>query len=117
MDYLFKLEGSIVPKARPRFGKGRSYLPKRYRLWKENAIVFLKEQLPDGFKAIEKCSINVVIYGSARGDIDNIFGAIADALVQSGVIKDDRLSVLSKIMIEHIPGKDKLAQITVSSMT
>ena len=116
MNYFFKLEGLIVPKARPRFGNGRSYLPKRYRLWKENAIVLLKEQLPDGFKAIEKCSIDVVLHGSMRGDLDNLVGAVLDAMVQSKIIKDDRLSILRKLTIEHHPSRIKLTEISVITL-
>ena len=41
------------------------------------------------------------IGGGQRGDLDNIAGAILDALVQSGVLLDDRLSVVHKLSISH----------------
>ena len=113
MNYHFRLDGAIVPKARPRFGKGRSYLPSRYRNWKQSAIESLKSQLPPNHQPIERCRIFIALNGSHRGDLDNLSGSILDALVQSEAIVDDRLRIVNELTVKHFPGKEKFASIEV----
>jgi Holliday junction resolvase RusA-like endonuclease len=108
----FKLEGKIVPKARPRVGNGRGYLPSNYREWKNDAIVQLFSQHQMS-RLIEKCQIEIEIGGKQRGDLDNIAGSVLDALVQAGVLVDDRLSVVSKLTIEHFPDRKFGASIKI----
>lgn len=100
----FKLDGKITPKARPRLGGGRAYLPSNYRLWKNDAIAQLFAQ-KKGLQPISKCQIEIEIGGKQRGDCDNIAGSILDALVQANILVDDRLSVVSKLTIEHFPDR------------
>lgn len=108
-----RLEGNITPKARPRVSRGSAYLPKRYREWKEQAISQLISQLPPTHKPLGKCAVAINLYGSLRGDLDNLAGAILDALVQSGAIKDDRLSVVRKLTVTHDKSKIKGAVVLV----
>lgn len=115
--YSFTLHGVISPKPRPRFNGRQAYLPKRYRNWKQSAIESLKSQLPPNHQPIERCGIAIQLHGSHRGDADNIFGSLADALVQSGVIVDDRLSVVSSIKLEHFSGKEKFASIAIRELS
>jgi Holliday junction resolvase RusA-like endonuclease len=96
----YQLTGQITPKARPRLGRGGAYLPSKYRNWKDNAIAELLTQSRPS-NPISKAEISIAIGGKQRGDLDNIAGAILDALVQSGILIDDRISVVSKLSIEH----------------
>ena len=98
----YQLTGKITPKARPRLGRGGVHLPANYRDWKENAILELLTQsrLPE---PLAKAKVSIAIGGGQRGDLDNIAGAILDALVQSGILLDDRISVVSKLTVEHFP--------------
>jgi Holliday junction resolvase RusA-like endonuclease len=96
----YQLTGKITPKARPRLGNGRAYLPAKYRDWKESAILELLTQSPP-LDPIARCEVAIVIGGKQTGDLDNIAGAVLDALVQAGVILDDRLSVVHKLSICH----------------
>jgi Holliday junction resolvase RusA-like endonuclease len=98
----YQLTGKITPKARPRLGKGRAFLPTNYREWKNQAIAQLLTQ-PRPPDPMIKAEVSIAIGGKQRGDLDNIAGAILDALVQSGILLDDRLSVVSKLSIEHFP--------------
>lgn len=99
LDY--RIDRKICPKARPRLGKGRAYLPANYRDWKTNAIAQLKSQ-PQPSEPIAKCEISIAIGGGGqRGDLDNIAGACLDALVQAGILVDDRISVVNKLSIEY----------------
>ena len=98
----YKLTGKITPKARPRLGRGGVHLPANYRDWKNNAILELLRQ-PRPPEPMSKAEVSISIGGGQRGDLDNIAGAILDALVQSGILLDDRLSVVSKLTVEHFP--------------
>jgi Holliday junction resolvase RusA-like endonuclease len=100
MQYNFRLTDSIVPKARPRIGSKGAYLPERYRDWKNQAIIELTMQMRP-INAIERCAINIEIGKVQRGDLDNIAGSILDALVQSGILLDDRISCVYRLSIEH----------------
>ena len=96
----YQLTGNITPKARPRLGRGGAYLPSKYRDWKEDAIIELLSQSRPS-QPLEKATISIAIGGKQRGDLDNIAGSILDALVQAGILLDDRISVVSKLSIEH----------------
>lgn len=69
----YTLEGSIVPKARPRLGNGRGYLPANYREWKEDAQAQLLSQ-PRPETPLEGVAITITLSGkhSRRGDSDNL---------------------------------------------
>ena len=89
---IYQLTGKITPKARPRLGQGRAYLPQNYRDWKDDAIVqLITQSLPA--QPMTRAEVAILIGGKQTGDLDNIAGAILDALVQAGVLLDDRISV------------------------
>lgn len=50
---------------------------------------------------ITRAEVAIFIGGKQIGDLDNIAGAILDALVQSGVLLDDRISVVHKLSISY----------------
>lgn len=112
----YQLTGKITPKARPRLGKGRAYLPQKYRDWKDEAISQLLTQSrpPD---PLVKAEVSIYIGGGQRGDLDNIAGAILDALVQAGILLDDRISVVSKLSIAHHRERSPGASIEISPPT
>lgn len=99
---IYKLTGNITPKARPRLGRGGVHLPANYRDWKENAIIELLSQSRPP-EPLTKAEVLIAIGGKQRGDLDNIAGAVLDALVQAGILLDDRISVVSKLTVEHFP--------------
>ena len=98
------LEGRVTPKARPRFTGKTTYLPEGYRQWKDGAIAQITDQLPAHWQPLERVTATIHLHGSHRGDLDNLAGAILDALVQAGVVVDDRLSCLPSLSIDHVPG-------------
>lgn len=98
----YQLTGNITPKARPRLGRNGVHLPAKYRDWKADAIAELLTQ-SQPLEPIDKAEVSIGIGGKQRGDLDNIAGAILDALVQAGILLDDRISVVSKLSIEHFP--------------
>jgi len=94
---VFRLQGSVVPKARPRVTKtGQAYIPPNYRAWKEEAIACLrgiKFLYPQHTFPLEQANAMFTLDGKhSRGsDGDNISGALNDALVQAGIMKEDNL--------------------------
>ena len=98
----YQLTGKITPKARPRLGRGGVHLPSNYRDWKADAIAQLLTQSRP-LEPMARAEVSIGIGGKQRGDLDNIAGAILDALVQSHILLDDRISVVSKLTVEHFP--------------
>ena len=107
----FTLCGVVVPKARPRLSIDRVHLPLKYRHWKNNAIAELTKQR-------EGMEVNFPLYGVAiaillrgkhhRGsDIDNIAGALLDALVQAHILKNDNMTAVSELSIRLHHGEDE----------
>jgi Holliday junction resolvase RusA-like endonuclease len=92
---IFRLQGSVVPKARPRVtNSGHAYMPQNYRDWKDQAIVAfrgIKYRRPEFTFPLVQSNIFLVFDGKHdRGkDGDNSGGSCNDALVQAGVLEDD----------------------------
>ena len=103
----FWLPGNVVPKARPRFHGGKISLPRNYRGWKNTAYLEIISQLEENEineLLITKAEVEMQFIGSHRGDLDNLAGALLDILCETKIIKDDRVSCISRLVIEHEPG-------------
>jgi Holliday junction resolvase RusA-like endonuclease len=94
------LEGEITPKTRPRVTANGTYMPPKYRQWKEGAILTFRSQYNLEPLIMVK-SVSIELHGkhSRRGDADNISGSVLDALVQAGVIGNDNLMVVPRLSI------------------
>lgn len=108
----FCLPGGVVPKARPRVTSNGTYLPQRYRTWRNQAEVELYRQMCELHPApqfpLQKAAISLRFFGNHRtnSDIDNLAGACLDALTLNGagILQDDRLSCLPQLSVEFVPG-------------
>ena len=103
----FWLPGKVVPKARPRFNGGNISLPRNYRGWKNTAYLQIMSQLEEnGINEllIRKATVQMRFVGSHRGDLDNLAGAVLDILCETKIVVDDRVSCISRLLIEHEPG-------------
>lgn len=100
----FWLPGRLVPKARPRFNGTQAFLPSGYRGWKSAAYLEVWRQLSNHPKIqpIRRASVEIQLVGKHRGDLDNAAGAVLDVLVEAGVLIDDRLSCVSRLVVEHL---------------
>jgi len=96
--YEFTIHGKCIPKARPRFS-GHAYTPIKYKEWKDNAIKQLSQQYRG--QPLNDCAIRIIFYGNHRGDLDNLAGAVLDALTQAKIIKDDSLKHVKHLEIIH----------------
>ncbi|MGK7922167.1 MAG: RusA family crossover junction endodeoxyribonuclease, partial [Trichodesmium sp.] len=109
------IPGKVVPKARPRVTANGTYLPPRYRTWRNQAEVEIYRQVSElnleVDLPIQKAAISMSFCGKHRtnSDLDNLAGACLDALTLNGagVLQDDRLSCIPKLTIEYIPDTKK----------
>lgn len=93
------IDGPIVPKARARVTRNGTFHPGNYQEWKRNAIFELSRQWAG--EPLSGVTVSVTLKGkhSRRGDADNVSGAILDALVQSGILKDDNLTHVRELHV------------------
>lgn len=94
------LEGTPVPKGRPRFGNGRAYTPKRTKDYENALKSLIKEQniegpievtlnaiFPRPQRLMPKKYPDGLIKHTKRPDLDNIIKAVLDALNKT--LQDD----------------------------
>lgn len=104
-----------MAKARPRFGQGYVHMPKPYVDWKYAFAARAKWQY-NGEPLEGRLSVDVVFAtqtGSMRPDLDNAFGAVADALQEAGVIGNDRQIVGLSCHVEKAKKSDVGIVVTV----
>lgn len=112
-QFNFTIPGKVVPKARPRINGRQAYLPSGYRTWRNTALIeLLAQEKP--VNPMNSVCVGIKFYGFHRGDLDNLAGAVLDALVEAEIIEDDRLSVVNELAIRHIPNKETFCQIAIS---
>lgn len=111
---IFFIPGNVVPKARPRVTGNGTYLPQRYKAWRNMAEVEIYTQLSGRDLTtlpIKKATILMRFVGKHRtnSDLDNLAGACLDALTMNGagVLLDDRISCVSKLSVEYLPDAKK----------
>lgn len=95
----FELRVPLMSKARPRSSPrgGRPYMPKSYMDWKTNVRAILGEWWTIEPLDDVRC-LSLVFRGPARGDLDNMAGAVLDA--GNGLIwSDDRVGVLHTLAL------------------
>ncbi|WP_413164109.1 RusA family crossover junction endodeoxyribonuclease [Capilliphycus salinus ALCB114379] len=115
-DFLrFCIPGSVVPKARPRVTANGTYMPNRYREWRNRAEIELYRQMSQ-FRSthkfpLQKAAVSLRFFGNHRtnSDLDNMAGACLDALTLNGagVLIDDRLSCLPRLTVEYVSGTEE----------
>ena len=112
---LYRLEGAIAPKARPRFSR-HAYLPNTYRNWRNDAeLQLIAQGIPS--QPLATTSIEILLAGkhSRRSDADNIAGSILDALVAVGIIQNDNLTNVVELAVKlHHSSKNPTALITIA---
>ena len=102
----FWIPGVCVPKARPKVTSRGTYFPERYQTWRQTAEWEILATLSPSDRAalpIHRAEVSIHLVGRHRGDADNLAGSCLDALVSTGVLLDDRLSCVSRLVISHEP--------------
>jgi Holliday junction resolvase RusA-like endonuclease len=94
-EFLFRVP--LMSKARPRSapGGGRPYMPQAYMKWKSNLRGLMGEWWT--IPPLENVSALILTFsGPARGDLDNLAGAVLDS-GNDLIWTDDRVNVVHAI--------------------
>lgn len=103
----------LMSKARPRSFSGQKvpYMPAAYKKWKADVRAQLAEWWVDPpLETVNVLSLRFA--GPARADLDNLMGAILDCGNQL-VWRDDRVSVISRLVGEHKKAKAEESTIEI----
>ena len=103
----------LMSKARPRSMAGRSvpYMPPAYKKWKKEVRAQMAEWWVD--EPLELVYlVRMTFKGPQRQDLDNLLGAVLDA-GNNLIWKDDRVSVISRLVGEHQKAKTTEQQIVL----
>ena len=103
----------LMSKARPRSFSGQKvpYMPSEYKRWKAAVRAQLAEWWVDPpLETVNVLSLRFA--GPARADLDNLMGAVLDCGNQL-VWRDDRVSVISKLIGQHKKAKQKDSTIEI----
>lgn len=121
-EIIIFLEGSVVPKPRPRVTSRGTYLPHRYLDWRKFAEAEIYKQLMEKYPLsslpIQRASVQVLLAGKHRmsSDADNLIGACLDAMVSIGLLKNDNLSCVPEISLRLVEGEENGAYIILSPL-
>ena len=80
-------------KARPRFGKGRAFMPPKYMKWKREFITRLRLATGPQDPLVGTFALSIIVTrksGKMKSDLDNVAGSILDALQDGSFIVNDR---------------------------
>ena len=120
-EFSFRLPLPLKSKARPRFGKGRSFMPKDYMDWKNQARDHLKQYWVDfELPTLEHFELQVEAHGPGRCDADNLIGSLLDSGLPdkktgwAGAWKDDRVTVIPYISFRWVRDKEQYWDITIT---
>lgn len=98
---MFRLDGAIVAKARPRMNTktGMVYMPQNYSEWKDEAarlLTAIKRKYPQYTFPLVQANIMYIFDGkhNRKQDGDNTGGSCADALVDAGILTGDHFMVI-----------------------
>lgn len=95
----------LKTKQRPRFAARNAYMDKPYKSW----IKEMRALMAEHWTAPPLETVNVLwvqFHGPARGDLDNLLGAVMDA--GNGLIwRDDRVSIIARVEAEWKQAKTK----------
>lgn len=103
----FQLNVPLMSKARPRMSRrgGRAYMPISYMEWKARVRALMAEWWAEPPLDRVTCLV-LSFYGPARGDLDNLAGAVLDS--GSGLVwRDDRVNVISSMALRFTKAPTK----------
>lgn len=95
----FVLDGTPVPKGRPKAGKGRVYTPERTRVAEEMVAMLTLSKREAPFVGDVQVLIEFRVK-QWRGDLDNCGKLMLDGIVKGGALQNDRQ--VKRLTLEEI---------------
>lgn len=100
----FFIEGKIVPKARPRVTSKGTFMPESYQNWMKGTVWELISIWREKYQSIKlnfplTLAIHLEGKHSRQGDLDNIGGAVMDALVKAQILPNDNVNCINHLTI------------------
>lgn len=95
----FVLDGTPVPKGRPKSGKGRVYTPERTRVAEEMVAMLTLARREAPFDGDVQVLIEFRVK-QWRGDLDNLAKLTLDGMATGGAIRNDRQ--VKRLTLEEI---------------
>lgn len=107
MPSLF-LEGLVIPKKRPRVTRNATFMPPAYAEWLDDSAFLLSSQWRNNYPNFQlefPLIIAIAFIGKhpKRGDLDNLSGAVLDALVKGAILPDDSVKFICTLYIKFDP--------------
>lgn len=112
----FWVEGSPVPKARPRVVNGETYTPKRTKTWEWFVAQHAQIAMMDVDADILSDPLSVTLhffYGGGRADLDNLVKAVLDALNRVVWEDDVQVEALRARVYRKIPKARQGVRVTI----
>lgn len=118
------IPGQPVPASRPRVARRGTYTERRYKQWKADASVLIRDAAVKQLGAVPEWPGDVYIYAEFHGahgasDLDNLLKGVLDATQLSGVIVNDKQVKHLEALMYALPRKDKAnarTEITINVM-
>ncbi len=117
MRYIRFLPIEPMAKARPRVTRHGTYMPRPYQAWRGRFVHLVQQThgLPAPIADTFALKLTIVTKsGSMRPDLDNVAGAVLDALQDARVIANDRKCRVLEACV--VKGKDVGIQIEVEEI-
>ena len=111
---IFTLPIEPKAKARPRVTSNGTYMPRDYQEWRERFVALVGDQWrgePFGMFGIDLTVTTKT--GRMRPDLDNVLGAVLDALQAARVVENDRMCRWA--FCEIVKGKTPGLTITIEA--
>lgn len=94
-------------------------LPLNYRQWQNKTHLYLKGQVRSQSLSglpFKKVEVEIQFIGSHRGDARQLAGAILDAMTKGGILTDDRINCIPKLILSHLPSYDCGAWVIIKAI-
>lgn len=111
----FTVYGPPVPKGRPRFGKGRTFTPKRTLDYEKAVVAAAKSAGIELITGPVQFSVDLFLPDLRRRDLDNLCKSISDALNGLAYSDDSLICILRAT--KQVDRKNPRAEVDVSCCT
>ena len=105
------IEGTIIPKARPRVTSRGTFMSQAYHDWMDQTCFNLSSAWRERYQDVElnfPLTLGIFLDGkhSRKGGLDNIGGAVMDTLVKAKILPSDNVNIVNKLIVDFNHNED-----------